>query len=147
MPRVYFDKEIRAKSGRYKGSDIVFKAARNRTIGLTRTHVKKTRTTDHQLLKGSKLKAASALWHEISASFKADLERYAHAFNSQHLPEDKLYLSAFNIFIKAVCRYSTPIDDLSVLVMIFGNSLNSWIDNGFLRRVTVSSPFNAVVMS
>ena len=146
MPRVYFDKEIRAKSGRYKDSDVVFKAARNRTIGLSRTHFTNVRVTDHQRLKGSKVKAASALWHEVSDSFKADLARYAHAYNKQHHPEDKLYLSAFNIFIKAVCSHSAPVNGLSDLVMIFGNTLGIWIERNFLRRVTVSAPFNAMVM-
>ena len=147
MPKVYFDRDVRAKSGRYKGSNVVYKAAKNKTIGLSRSHAKNTRISDHMKLKGRKMKAASAMWHVLSDSFKADLERYTILYNQQHLPEEKLKLNAFCVYTSALLKYSIPIDDISTLVSIFGNSLNSWIEKGFLKRVQNPIPFNAVVIA
>jgi hypothetical protein len=83
--------------------------------------------------------AAANLWKSVHDDFKADLVVYANAFNSQRLKDKKLPISAFNVFIKAVCKHAEPFDTLegfAGLIGIMGETISEWIIRGFLPPVS-----------
>ena len=146
MPRAVFDNDVRAKSGRYKNSTVVYMFGRDRNFGLSRSHNPNPFISEHQRHKGSKMKAVSALWKLIPDTFKADLRTYARAFNMEHQCSGKNGINAYAVFIMATLKLSDPIDALDTLVTLLGNTLQTWITRGFLRNVNVSQPFTAEIM-
>jgi hypothetical protein len=104
-------------------------AMKNGTICIVRNYVR-PRITDHNVLVGNKLKAANRLFKQIHSDFLADLVAYKNAYNSQLLPENKLPISAQNIFIKAVCSHHEVIPTLSgpgSVSDILGGNISDWI--------------------
>ena len=146
MPKVNFTHNIRTKSGKYRGDNTVFMAFKNRTIGITRQHNPNRRVTEQNLLTGAKFLTATRLWKLLNISFKADLNRYVIAYNNQHRSEDRTLLSGYNIFLRACLKHNDPIPSMIALNTIMGNTLAEWIENGFLRTVTVPNPFNALIL-
>ena len=144
--RVTFHKNIKTMSGRCKDGKMVFNAVKNQTICIARRFVT-PRMTVHNESAGRKLKAAALIWRLVHANFKSDCEVYANAYNNQHLPENKLPLSGYNIFIKALCQHNLPFDDLNDVSNAFGETLTDWISMGFLKSVNTNYVFMASALT
>ena len=141
--RYTFHKEIQTKSGRYKGSDIVFKSAKNGTIALGRKYVK-PRTTEHNTHSGEKMRAAAEVWqdrHPTMYALKQDLIPYTQQYNSFLRAENKLNLSTYQVYTMAVCKHPKPISSRTELFSELGNTVDEWIKNGYLPRIRVRDIF------
>ena len=142
--KVTFYKNIKTMSGRCTQGNMVFMSAKNHSVCVARNYVK-PRLTENNELMGLKMKAAANIWKSISVGFINDLKTYANAYNHQHLDERTLYISAYNVYIMAVMKYSIPIPSISALVTAFGATLEDWIGNGYLKRVNTTATFSANV--
>ena len=140
--KVTFYNNIKTMSGYCKAGNMVFMSVKNDTLCYVRKYTYPTITT-HNNNAGNKLKAAAKLWKNLPIDFVADLKRYTAAYNSQLLPIGKGKLSAYNIFVKAVCKLDTPMTSVSALSGIIGSTIEEWIDMDILNRVQVKTPFEA----
>lgn len=143
--KVTFYKNIKTMSGKCPNGNMVFGSYKNHTVCIVRNFVYPTLTENNELA-GLKMKAAAQMWKNLSLDFILDLKRYATAFNHQHLDDRTLPLTAYNIFIMGICKYQEPITDINMISSLLGLDLNSWITNGYLKKVAVSTPFNATVV-
>ena len=142
--KVTFYKNIKTMSGRCKQGSMVFISAKNHSVCLARNYVK-PRYTENNELTGLKMKAAAFLWKSVSIGFIQDLKTYAAAYNHQHLDERTLYISAYNVFIMAVMKCSTPFASIAALVTAYGSTLEDWMVGGFLKRVNTTATFTETV--
>ncbi|MCL2064376.1 MAG: hypothetical protein FWG98_08395 [Candidatus Cloacimonetes bacterium] len=144
--RVTFSRNIRTMSGKCNNGEMVFQSKKNNTVCIARNYVYPHLNANHTL-SGNKMKAAASLWSEVPNGFKEDLKRYANAYNSQLLPRKKLRISAYNVFIMAIGWHNAPINTLDSVKTLLGNTVSEWISIGALKKVTVTVPFTAILVS
>ena len=143
--RITFKNDILTKSGKCKMTgETVFKSRKNDTICIQRRFTY-PRLTEHHRQAGLKLKAAAEIWKVVSNGFKADLAEYTRLFNMQHLAKRKNFVSAYNLFISALCKHYAPFDDTSDVMNTYGAKLSSWILTGVLPAVKTEIRFNATL--
>ena len=144
-----FSDLIVARSGFSKDKLYTFVTLKNGAGDPLCTHIrratKNTTTTPHQIAFGERHRAITDLWRRFPQGFMSDLARYTHAYNLQHRRDDHP-LSAFNVIIKVLSKQATVFVSLLSLSQSLGNTLDEWIENGILRRVNVSQPFNASLL-
>jgi hypothetical protein len=138
-----FEDKIKSMSGKSKHGNHVFVTRKDGKTLL----IKKANPpiTEQNKLASSKFKAMSILWKLLPNHFKEDCKEYAHLYNLQHLPENKLTVNAYNIFTMAVCKHLKPINSIDELISILGNNLNEWINNGYLKKVKKSNEFSGCI--
>jgi len=142
--RITFDKNIRTMSGKCKNGNMVFMSMKNDTICIGRTYVYPKLNDQHEAA-GGKLKAATQIWKTLPSPFKNELIAYAKAYNSQVLSARKLPVSAFNVFIMAVCKQEEKMNSIEEISVALGNTIAEWITKGHLKAVSVINPFTATL--
>jgi len=142
--KVTFYKNIKTLSGKDKPGNMVFQSAKNHSVCIVRNYIK-PRLTENNHYMGIKMTAAASLWKSVSLRFISDLKVYANAYNNQHLAERNLPLYAYNIFIMGIMKNHSPITSIPSLITDLGETLQEWIDNGFLKKVNTSHTFTATI--
>ena len=142
--RVYFEDGEKARSGLNRNSNMVYKARRNKTITIMRRHFI-PRMTEQRLLAGQKFKAVVALWKHVGVEFKKELNEYAKLYVKQILPQGKVELSGYNIFIKALCKLDLDLTSLATVTFDLGSTLDHWIGNNALPTLKNRPNFTAKV--
>jgi len=148
--KVTFDDHIRTLSGKSHDGLYVFCSYKNDTICVRRKYVR-PRITAHNRVYGSKFAKIGLLWRNVPESFKQSLRVYAQMYNRQLLPEKKLPLNMYNIFIKALCKGIVSLDmldNIENVIAMYGSTVAEWIQNGLLDRVkgSVGSSFSVSVV-
>ena len=100
--KIYFHKNIKSISGRYKNSDIVYSAYKDRKICIARAYVKQ-KTTIYNIKTGIRTKQIASLWKNLSIYFKTDCKRYAKHYNKQFYDKHIHPLTGYNIFFQIGC--------------------------------------------
>jgi len=135
--RVTFNDHIKTLSGKCHCGKDVFSARKDDSICYKRQYKRPT-ITAHNTLAGAKFAKVVSLWDSVPTGFKEALQVYANAYNNQLLPEKKLPLSSFNVFIKALCNSTvtlSSLDDLSDIATLHGATVSEWMSNNLLQRV------------
>ena len=119
------------------------------TIGKTGKYY--TRSHGHREIKkhnldfGNKISAYNKLWMSMPDDFKDDCRRYAKlAF--QKSDKEKYSLNCINIFHRALSRHKNQILNAQDICVILGNTLNEWINRGFLEKVSDNETFSAKIL-
>jgi hypothetical protein len=146
MPkRMTFKDKIKTRSGRCFDNEIIYvttvdgkgmpsfvhgrRISRNRII------------TKHNILFGESFKQTVELYKRLPLLFIDDLNDYAQYYNNQYR-EGQKPVSGYNLFIGVLMRHQTQIFTLMSLSAAMGNTINEWIENGELRPVNTTIPFN-----
>ena len=132
-----FKSIIQTYSGKDKSIKKVFVTPHNKEFSRLRQYVYPTLGAHHHQL-GTKFKNAVMLWKVVSPDFKKDLEIYTKHYNKKYQSEMKSNLSAYNLFIKVLCKHPTPIENLTgtdSVEQIFGTCILEWMVNGLLPLV------------
>ena len=138
--RVTFYKNIKTMSGTCRDGKMTFMSKKNDSICIVRRYVYPTITNQNNIMGANSLIIAT-LWKEVSESFKNDLQLYANAYNSQHLSENKLRVSSYNIFVKGMNFLDTVTNDSEIVSRDLGSTVNEWILTGALPAVHTSVQF------
>jgi len=135
--RVTFYDHIKTLSGKCHDGRDVFAARKNDSLCYKR-QFKYPNITEHNTLAGAKFAKVVSLWESVPAPFKQALQTYANAYNSQLLPEKKLPISGFNVFVKALCKSIvslSTLDSLTDVAALYGNTITDWIGSDLLKEV------------
>ena len=143
MRVTFFDGE-KTRSGLNRNSKMVYKSYKNDTISIMRRHVR-PRITEHNILKGLKLKAAANIWKDVGDVFKDELKIYAELYNKQHQSLKKNNLSGYNIFTKVLCQQDEPFEDIDSVIDLLGSTIATWIKRGLLPEVKTTVVFNTQI--
>ena len=133
--KVSFKSIIQAYSGKDMSIHKVFVTPHNKNFSRLREYVYPC-LSEHHHLTGAKLRSASEFWKQVHADFKEDLEIYAYFYNKSVQAENKQNVSAYNVFIMAVCKYSEPFTSLigdGGVKSVIGANISEWIENGYLQ--------------
>jgi len=49
------------------------------------------------------------------------------------------------LFVSAVCKHAEPLDTLTELTDVLGNTINAFVSRKFLKKVSVNKPFTATI--
>jgi len=135
--RVTFTDHIRTLSGKCRCTKDVFSSWKEDSVCFLRKYTKPFMSNQAHLA-GIKFSKAVDIFPLISVGFRQDLSRYADAYNKQLLPEKKLPLSGYNVFIMALCNTVVDVGDLDSIADVttaHGATINSWITAGLLVNV------------
>ena len=144
MKRLYFKDKITAMTGVCSDKEVIYISQKNGKIGSYRKYVRPMMTTNNSLT-GAKLRAAAKNWLSVNPEFAEEMNRYARAYNQQILPIDKRNVSGYNLFVSAVCKHAEPLDTLTELTDVLGNTINAFVSRKFLKKVSVNKPFTATI--
>jgi len=128
---------IRTLSGTNYEKTLIYSSIQNDTKCTVRPYVY-PRITSHNHHVGAKMKKAAVLYHALPEGFKESLKKYAHFYNKQWLPQKKLPISAYNVFIMALCSHTVRLVylfSMETIVSHFGGTIGEWISHGLLRKV------------
>jgi hypothetical protein len=142
MSRVYFDNEIIAISGKSINKKLVFMAYADKDKCIGRKYVAGPYTEFHAN-GATNTRTIANLWNMTPDAFKQDFKKYAKAYNKQFNNRQKLDVNAFAIFFSVVHQAVNSISDLDDLATRFGQTLQDWMNNSFLRKVRTTAPFTA----
>ena len=144
--RINFHSLVKTRSGKTIDGNEVFVALKNRTIASIRK-LTPLKIAEHHMTFAKKMKSISMIWKSVSERFKEDLKKYTQLYNTQINPTTKVGLNPYALFVKVLGKNSEPISDPTEIVILFGNNINAWIQNGHLPNVTTKDLFNADVVS
>jgi len=143
--RTTFSDMIVARSGLSSNGQYVFVTSKDGTGRPFKTHIRRVpviqNVTENNELFRERSRTVSDLWNNINDDFKVDLRIYALVFNSQHRL-GKHAVSAYNLFVKVLSSFQSPVFSLLDVTNFIGNNINEWIENGFLPSVNVNISFD-----
>jgi len=132
-----FKSIIQTYSGKDKKIKKVFTTPHNKEFSRIRNYVYPTLTANNHL-QGAKVTAAARLWKMAHQDFKIDLALYTKHYNKIHQSDMKSDASTYNIFIKALCKHTTPFENITGiggLISTLGPTITEWIYAGYLPNV------------
>jgi len=98
--------------------------------------------TNHNIQFGEKFRQTVDLYKRLPQLFRDDLGQYVLFYNGQHRFNQKP-ITGFNIFVGVLMNHPVQIYSLTSLSQTMGNTVREWIENGKLKQVDTSNPFNA----
>jgi hypothetical protein len=87
------------------------------------------------------------MWRQITDDFKNDCSLYAIEYRKKYEDHDKRNLTGYNIFLKAICKSSVPIEATQAVSEILGNTLSVWIQRGYLPVLKSKIAFNSMLLT
>jgi hypothetical protein len=143
--KISFNDNIEAKSGRgILEKRLVFVTKKGKKFSYQRAYFIPRRVPCQEFA-SLKFKAAMQLWQtaKTNTGFISDLKDYTRYYNNDYSDELKSDLIAINLFIGAICRHSSVIaNKLEDLAIALGENVNEWINNGYLKKVSVSNAWD-----
>ena len=142
-----FKEFIETRSGKSESGKYVFVAMKGRNFTIVKRYSKPTLGATHEM-GASKIRAAAKLWKELPESFKDELQRYSELYNRQiqEKIEYKGFVHRYNIFIKALASHVEPLNDLESLVSTLGNTIEAWMERGYLPQVKKTGRFEVGIV-
>ena len=147
--KITFNDKIKTRSGICFDNEIIyvtFKDGRGRPSFVHGRRIALNRfIPEHNKKMGARFKQSIAIYNQLPTQFVRDLKQYAIEYNYFYR-NNKIPITAYNIFMKVLLQHPTQIESLEALSDVMGNTVNAWIENGVLERVSLDYDFVAVII-
>lgn len=136
------NKNVKSASGRF--GDYVYYTYKKTQQIYSRVYCY-PKLTDRHAENGQKVKVAAILWKELNSNFKNDLQKYAEIYMKQQINENKIHLTAYNVFCKCVLKIPFVICNLRELREVAGENISVWMEKGYLVMLNSCYSFKAEI--
>ena len=134
MKYLNLNNSIKTLSGLDKQNGVVYMHYKISNITISRKYVS-PRLTDQNELFSNIMKVTGSLWQAINPDFKREMSRYAELCNRQNLSHKGIKPNGYMYFTGAVVKYQKPFVDMQDMIDVMGETIEEWMERGWLRRV------------